>query len=80
MVDVYRLFRPHQKGAFTCWNQATGARSSNLGTRIDFVLCTPSFALDHMIGCDIDSGQAGSDHCPVIAHLREGKYPIKYDI
>jgi hypothetical protein len=37
-ADTFRWFHKERQSAFTCWNVATGARSNNMGTRIDLVL------------------------------------------
>lgn len=37
-VDTFRARHPDRRGAFTCWNTASGARNHNWGTRIDLVL------------------------------------------
>ena len=38
LADLFRSFHPHDKQVYTCWNQQTGARLTNYGTRIDYVL------------------------------------------
>nr|XP_045581342.1 DNA-(apurinic or apyrimidinic site) endonuclease 2-like isoform X2 [Procambarus clarkii] len=64
VVDTYRYFYPDKKDAFTCWNTLTNSRSTNYGTRIDYVFCNEEFlpfVKDSLILQDI----MGSDHCPV---------------
>ncbi|VEL17631.1 unnamed protein product [Protopolystoma xenopodis] len=39
-----RLSFPNSESAFTCWNTRTGARQTNYGTRIDYILIDPYLA------------------------------------
>ncbi|KAJ3518406.1 hypothetical protein NMY22_g13694 [Coprinellus aureogranulatus] len=64
MVDVVRKFWPGRKGMYTCWNTKLNARETNYGTRIDFILCTPSL-LPWIKAADTLPQIKGSDHCPV---------------
>ncbi|KAF9159607.1 Class II abasic (AP) endonuclease [Actinomortierella ambigua] len=68
MVDLYRVFHPDEKGAFTCWNTLINARPSNYGTRLDFVLVTEGL-LPWLKSCDRLPQIVGSDHCPVVCEL-----------
>ena len=61
---------------YTCWNQASGARVNNYGSRIDLILaadapsCQPGQgARVHISFCDISPERHGSDHAPVWADL-----------
>ncbi|EGZ23668.1 hypothetical protein PHYSODRAFT_481346 [Phytophthora sojae] len=65
MVDAFRHFYPTQTKAFTCWNTQTGARQTNYGTRIDYILVDPAF-LQSVTACSIEADRLGSDHCPVV--------------
>ncbi|KAL4160010.1 hypothetical protein PRNP1_000582 [Phytophthora ramorum] len=65
MVDAFRHFHPKQTKAFTCWNTQTGARKTNYGTRIDYILVDPAF-LECVYSCSIEPERLGSDHCPVM--------------
>lgn len=79
MVDIFRYFYPDRKEAFTCWNTFTNARSTNYGTRIDYLLCNEEFLPcieDSLILQDV----MGSDHCPVAVLIKgelisSGKFP-----
>ena len=42
MVDIFRHFYPTAKGRFTCWNQFTQKRYTNMGGRIDYTLVDKS--------------------------------------
>uniref|UniRef100_H3HAX1 Endonuclease/exonuclease/phosphatase domain-containing protein n=1 Tax=Phytophthora ramorum TaxID=164328 RepID=H3HAX1_PHYRM len=48
-----------------CWNTQTGARKTNYGTRIDYILVDPAF-LECVYSCSIEPERLGSDHCPVM--------------
>lgn len=65
MVDVFRHFHPERIDAYTCWNAQTGARKTNFGTRIDYILANKEFVDSCIVDCDIVSDIYGSDHCPV---------------
>lgn len=65
-VDSFRVFHPNRQLAFTCWNTKMNCRSTNYGTRIDYIFS--SFDLvPHLQDCDIHPEVQGSDHCPVTA-------------
>ncbi|CAH0477822.1 unnamed protein product [Peronospora belbahrii] len=65
IVDVFRHLHPNQTKAFTCWNTLTGARQTNYGTRIDYILVDAVF-LTCVSSCSIEAERLGSDHCPVV--------------
>ena len=63
--------------AYTCWNQASGARINNYGTRIDLILVAGAshcpedeqgFA-SSWVASDIQPERAGSDHAPAWADI-----------
>lgn len=68
-VDTFRYKHPNEKEAFTCWCQLTGARQTNYGNRIDYIMAdielTKSCLTDTIIMPDVE----GSDHCPVRSDL-----------
>ena len=37
-VDTFRHLHPERKEAFTCWNTKMNCRTTNFGTRIDYIL------------------------------------------
>ncbi|KAI9205275.1 Endonuclease/exonuclease/phosphatase [Polychytrium aggregatum] len=76
MVDLFRALNGDVEKAFTCWNTLTDARVSNFGTRIDYILTSPSL-LDSFERCTIESHIMGSDHCPVSAILRGSCIPLQ---
>ena len=62
-LDTFRLFHP-EGGNYTWWSLASGARSRNVGWRLDYVVISPALKprlRDAFILRDIP----GSDHCPV---------------
>ncbi|OWZ18710.1 Exodeoxyribonuclease III [Phytophthora megakarya] len=65
MFDTFRYFHPNQRKAFTCWNTVTGARQTNYGTRIDYIILDPTL-LEYVSSCSIEAERLGSDHCPVV--------------
>uniref|UniRef100_A0AAV1UG40 DNA-(apurinic or apyrimidinic site) endonuclease n=1 Tax=Peronospora matthiolae TaxID=2874970 RepID=A0AAV1UG40_9STRA len=65
MVDTFRHLHPYEVKAFTCWNTVTGARQTNYGTRIDYILVDPVF-LACVDSCNLEPERIGSDHCPVV--------------
>ncbi|BHF66743.1 DNA-(apurinic or apyrimidinic site) lyase 2 [Sparganum proliferum] len=75
LVDLFRLAQPDRANAFTCWNTRTGARQTNYGTRIDYILCDTGLARRFPSSerlssvCDLRVDVLGSDHCPVWARL-----------
>ncbi|XP_054711627.1 DNA-(apurinic or apyrimidinic site) endonuclease 2-like [Uloborus diversus] len=68
-VDAFRHFYPDKKEAYTCWSLRTGARSTNYGVRIDYILIS-SQLVPLLLSCEILSDYHGSDHCPVRAEFR----------
>ena len=63
-VDTFRQRHPREEGHYTWWRQFGGAKETNAGWRIDYVLASPSGAQkveDAFIWPHIEA----SDHCPV---------------
>ena len=50
--DAFRHFHLEKKEAFTCWNVSANCRSTNFGTRIDYIL-TSNDLKNHLVTCDI---------------------------
>ena len=69
-VDTFRLFHPDQVEAYTNWCTVTGARATNYGQRIDYILADKWLALNAFEDCIIMPEVEGSDHCPVKASLK----------
>lgn len=64
VVDTFRFFYPLKEEAFTCWNVSTNSRSTNYGTRIDYIFCDEEL-LPHIKDSLVLQDIMGSDHCPV---------------
>lgn len=64
LVDAFRYLYPDTVGAYSWWSYMGGARTRNVGWRIDyFVISQPLTALLQEV--KIRSDVTGSDHCPV---------------
>ena len=66
-VDTFRIFN-EGNGFYTWWSNFSGARSRNIGWRIDYILVSSSLR-QNVIGADVHPGVMGSDHCPVSVTL-----------
>ena len=73
-VDTFRIFHPDRKHAFTCWSTKGNCRSTNYGTRIDYVFASVNMT-DFLADCDIQPDVLGSDHCPVLATFKLRSQP-----
>eukprot|EP00095_Tigriopus_kingsejongensis_P004544 maker-scaffold893_size84343-snap-gene-0.21 protein:Tk04544 transcript:maker-scaffold893_size84343-snap-gene-0.21-mRNA-1 annotation:"dna-(apurinic or apyrimidinic site) lyase 2" len=67
-LDSFRHLHPNRENAFTCWNTKMNCRSTNYGTRIDYIFVDQSMR-SSVTHCDIHPEIEGSDHCPVKADL-----------
>ncbi len=63
-ADTFRHFYPDQSGRYSWWSFRAGARSKNIGWRIDYFLVSKSF-LPRINDAFIREEIQGSDHCPV---------------
>ena len=62
-VDTFRMFK-EGNGHYTWWTNFGGARSRNVGWRIDYFLVSSALK-DRVLGAEIHPAVMGSDHCPV---------------
>jgi exodeoxyribonuclease-3 len=62
-VDTFRMFT-QGNGHYTWWSYRGGARSSNVGWRIDYFLVSDQLA-EKVTDAQIHDQVMGSDHCPV---------------
>lgn len=63
-IDSFRKLYPDTPDAYSWWSNFGGARSRNVGWRIDYQIISPRF--DNAIkGAFIRPEILGSDHCPV---------------
>jgi len=69
-IDTYRHFDP-SPGRYTWWSQRSGARSKNVGWRIDYVMASPA-AMNFVKRAMIYSDVQGSDHCPIGVEVDPG--------
>ncbi len=63
-VDTYRMLYPEELGAYSWWSYRGGARTRNVGWRIDYFLVSESMK-EKVKEAKIHQGIMGSDHCPV---------------
>jgi len=64
LADTFRHFHPDEKDRYSWWSYRMGARSRNVGWRIDYFLVSESF-LPSVKEAFILEDITGSDHCPV---------------
>lgn len=67
-VDTFRLFHP-EPDRYSWWTYRFGARSRNVGWRIDYFWVNEGFA-EQVIDADIHDEVMGSDHCPVALEIK----------
>ena len=70
-VDTFREFEK-AGGHYTWWSQMGGARSRNIGWRIDYFLCSDALR-PRLKSATIYPHFVGSDHCPVGLELKAAK-------
>jgi exodeoxyribonuclease-3 len=64
LADTFRYFYPDEAGRYSWWSFRAGARSKNIGWRIDYFLVSKSL-LPKVKDAFIREEITGSDHCPV---------------
>lgn len=64
LADTFRYFYPDETGRYSWWSFRAGARSKNIGWRIDYFLVSNAF-LPKVKDAFIREEITGSDHCPV---------------
>jgi len=69
MIDTYRHFYPNKKDIYTWWSYRAGARTNNVGWRIDY-FCVSQSLKKKLIKADVLMGIMGSDHCPILLELK----------
>ncbi len=69
-VDGFRYFQPNEGGHYTWWSYRPGVRARNIGWRLDYCL-TQQESQDRLQSVLHQPTQLGSDHCPVMACLRD---------
>jgi AP endonuclease 2 len=73
LLDTFRYFWPSRVGAYTCWNVVINARSSNYGTRIDYILVSRGLE-KWLASANVCQDIMGSDHCPVLVEFKDRLY------
>jgi exodeoxyribonuclease-3 len=63
-VDTFRHFYPEEENKFSWWSYRAGARTRNVGWRIDYFLVSQSL-IPSVKDAFILNEVLGSDHCPV---------------
>lgn len=66
-IDTFRELNPEPHN-YTWWSYRAGARSKNLGWRIDYNMASSALA-NRIKGASILSDAVHSDHCPVLLEL-----------
>lgn len=74
MVDSFRELNPHLRDAYTCWSEATRARETNFGVRIDLILVDRQFYDEDVERVGLHCEVLGSDHCPVSLDIRDDPF------
>ncbi|KAK3753993.1 hypothetical protein QZH41_009246 [Actinostola sp. cb2023] len=77
LVDSFRYIHLNQKDAYTNWCTSTGARQTNYGKRLDYILADILLIKQKFKNCIIRPEVEGSDHCPVVAYLKGQISPAK---
>ncbi len=62
-LDSFRMFNP-EGGNYSWWSMRTGARSRNVGWRLDYVFVSENLR-ENVKSASIYPEIMGSDHCPV---------------
>ena len=68
-ADCFRRFHPGEGNHYTWWSNRPGVRERNHGWRIDYATVDESL-WPRVRRCWHDTGQFGSDHCPIGLELR----------
>ncbi|MEI6575276.1 MAG: exodeoxyribonuclease III [Bacteroidota bacterium] len=70
-IDSFRVFHPGEPRQYTWWSYRAGARSKNLGWRIDYNMVTENL-LNKLQRSIILPSAMHSDHCPVMVEVEFG--------
>ncbi|KAK5578258.1 hypothetical protein RB653_003212 [Dictyostelium firmibasis] len=64
-VDSYRHFNPGKEGSYTFWSYMGGARSKNVGWRLDYFVVSKRLMDSVKTSPFHRTSVLGSDHCPI---------------
>ena len=64
-IDIFRKFHPDEPEQYSWWTYRFGARSRNVGWRIDYFFVTEDL-VDFVTDAYITPEVMGSDHCPIV--------------
>lgn len=67
-VDSFRQLHPDTKDVYSWWSNRFGARSRNVGWRIDYAFVDAAL-VPNIVSADIHTTVMGSDHCPISIEL-----------
>lgn len=67
-VDTFRVLHPERAEAYSWWSFRGGARSRNVGWRLDYLFVSRGLA-GRVRRAEILAEVTGSDHCPVLLEL-----------
>lgn len=67
-VDTFRTIFPSRRDIYSWWSNRGGARSKNVGWRIDYCFVDQAL-LPFLRNAEIDAEVLGSDHCPISAEF-----------
>jgi len=68
LVDTFRMLHPEEV-KYSWWSYRGGARSRNVGWRIDYFLVSDKLK-DRVENSEILNDIMGSDHCPVLLEIK----------
>lgn len=68
-LDIFRKLHPEEAGHYTWWSNRAGARSRNIGWRIDYFFISPELE-DRVVAARHHPDVPGSDHCPIELVIR----------
>ena len=68
-IDTFRYFYPDKEGIYSWWSYRFSARKKNAGWRIDY-FCVSESLKDRLVDAEILTDVMGSDHCPVVLHMK----------
>lgn len=74
-VDSFRIFHPNEAGIYSWWSNRFGARSRNVGWRLDYAFVDEALVPNIVNSC-IHTQVMGSDHCPISIELEPPFAPL----